>query len=267
MLVQQPEQQAPPLPPTALQRLVDACRAELDGSDAPPAAAAVSVVRGMIDKIGPDDVGLMDDARFSDEMNGAAAGDRQSPPIITCKTVYQCDNFTMAVFFLPPGAAMPLHDHPGLTVFSKLLVGSARVVSYDWAHPRRRRACAAAAAGSSEAPPGMMLAEKVLDGDFTAASGAWVLFPDAGGNMHRFRAGEDGPCAFLDVLTPPYSPARQGACAFYQDIPYHLHDDPDAVSGGELTEEQKRRLAWLQKIDEPKDLRISNLPYKGPPIF
>jgi hypothetical protein len=41
----------------------------------------------------------------------------------------------------------------------------------------------------------------------------------------------------------------------------------DGTDGGELTEEQKRRLAWLQEIgNKPKDLRISNLPYRGPPI-
>lgn len=35
-------------PPTPLDLLVDACRTVLDGSDTPPAAAAVSFIRGMI---------------------------------------------------------------------------------------------------------------------------------------------------------------------------------------------------------------------------
>ncbi|OEL34850.1 hypothetical protein BAE44_0004131, partial [Dichanthelium oligosanthes] len=98
------------------------------------------------------------------------------------------------VFFMPQGATMPLHDHPGMTVFTKLLVGSAHVVSYDWARPR------VCAAGSV---PGAMLAEKVVDEGFTtAASGPWVLFPDGGGNLHRLMTGEDGPCALIDVITP-----------------------------------------------------------------
>ncbi|KAL6637201.1 hypothetical protein ACP70R_024773 [Stipagrostis hirtigluma subsp. patula] len=74
-----------------------------------------------MDKIGPNDVGLRDRVRFFHKMNSAG---RQNPPIITCKTVHECDNFTIAVFFLPQGAVMPLHDNPGMTVFSKLLIGT-----------------------------------------------------------------------------------------------------------------------------------------------
>ncbi|CAN6282058.1 unnamed protein product [Urochloa humidicola] len=240
----------------ALQRLIDKCHYLFDGSNVPPTADVVSIICGMIDKIGPDDVALMDDIRFSNEINATGC---QEPPIITFKTIYECDNFTITVFLLPQGAAMPLHDHPGMTVFSKLLIGSTHVVSYDWVHPR---VCTTAAAGSV---PEAMLAQKVLDNEFTAASGAWVLFPDAGGNLHRIVTGEDGPCALLDVITPPYSPTSetQQRFAFYKDIPYELHPN---VNDGEVAQEQKGRLAWLQEIDEPEDLRLSNLPYQGPPV-
>jgi cysteamine dioxygenase len=114
----------------------------------------------------------------------------------------------IAVFFLPFGTVMPLHDHPGMTVFSKLLIGSAHVEGYDWVRPR-------VSGGGSR-----MLAEKVLDRDVTPASGTWALFPEAGGNMHRFVAGEETHCAFLDVLAPPYAPAEQRRCTYYKDTPY-----------------------------------------------
>ncbi|CAL4918178.1 unnamed protein product [Urochloa decumbens] len=206
----------------------------------------------IIDKIGPHDVGLMDDLNYFHSMNAAGC---QNPPIITSKTIYNCSNFMIAVFFLPLRAVMPLHDHPGMTVFSKLLIGSVRVEAYDWVRPR------VSSRGSAA-----MLAEKVLDRNVTAASDAWVLFPDTGGNMHRFVVGEEEHCAFLDVLTPPYSLAEKRTCTYYKDIPYDELDTCAASSG--LTEAQRRRqLAWLQEVPQPKDLRMYNLPYKGPTIF
>tara|TARA_B110001452_G_scaffold96024_1_gene79384 strand:- start:672 stop:1244 length:573 start_codon:yes stop_codon:yes gene_type:complete len=54
----------------------------------------------------------------------------QSPPV-GYHHVYKDEALSMGIFVIPAGAGIPLHDHPGMTVLSKLLFGSMRVTSYD----------------------------------------------------------------------------------------------------------------------------------------
>jgi hypothetical protein len=47
-------------------------------------------------------------------------------------------------------------------------------------------------------------------------------------------AGVDQPCALLDVITPPYSPASEAHAqqrfAYYQEFPYELHTNQSTIT-------------------------------------
>ncbi|CAL4926482.1 unnamed protein product [Urochloa decumbens] len=251
---------------TPLKRLLAACRRAFRGPGTVPAHDDVALIRGILDKMGPEDVHL------SAVTKAAAASGlqrRRRRPIITRTTIYECTNFSVVVFLLPPGAVIPLHDHPGMTVFSKLLRGSLHVTSYDWV--------AAAASADDDptsprrdlaAPP--KLARLVLDDDLRVPCGTLVLFPESGGNMHRFAAST--ACAVLDVLGPPYSGDRD--CTYYQDLPCsHYNAEDDEAAAGRAAEDDehhqgaRRRLGWLLETGKPEELEMYEVPYKGPPIL
>ncbi|KAF8681688.1 hypothetical protein HU200_045118 [Digitaria exilis] len=260
-------------PPTPLQRLLAACRRAFGGPGTVPAPDDVAVIRGILvkiesafttspivsfaDKIGPEDVHLSAVTKAA-----AASGvQRRRRPIITRTTIYECADFSIVIFLLPPGAVIPLHDHPGMTVFSKLLLGSLHVKSYDWA-TAGGSTTTTPASSSVPAASTRRLAKLVLDADLRAPCGAVALFPESGGNIHRFAAATS--CAVLDVLGPPYS-AGERDCTYYRDLPYYSHHDAGSEVAGE--HQEPSRMGWLVETGKPKELGMYEVPYKGPPIL
>mmetsp|Transcript_7349 Transcript_7349/g.23950 ORF Transcript_7349/g.23950 Transcript_7349/m.23950 type:complete len:203 (+) Transcript_7349:42-650(+) len=96
--------------------------------------------------------------------------------------IVETATYSIGLFVLPPHAVIPLHDHPNMTVLSRLVRGSLRVRSFDWVDGTRSRA----------------LPEVLLRAPANTA-----LYPSEC-NVHEFIAGEEGS-AILDVISPPYN--------------------------------------------------------------
>jgi len=168
--------------------------------------------------------------------------------------VYEDDDCTIGVFCIPAGSQIPLHDHPGMTVVSRVLVGSLRVTSYDWETPFTP-VPGADADGPGWKPPGeprnlQAVARRrpqvTLEGNDPARN-THVLFPTTDGNLHAFEALTD--VAVLDVLAPPYAASRGRDCTYFRE---DEGADPDAES------------VLLREFEPPDVFQVTSGKYLGP---
>ncbi|XP_039116507.1 plant cysteine oxidase 2-like [Dioscorea cayenensis subsp. rotundata] len=239
---------------SAVQRLYDVCKDVFadGGAGVVPPPEDVERIRSVLDSLTPADVGLSPNLPFFKKT------EYKGPPAVRYLHLYDCPRFSIGIFCLPPTSCIPLHNHPGMTVFSKLLFGSMHIKSYDWVdvpenfnQPLK--------SGHFQ-PPGMRLAKLHRDAVFTTPCETSILYPLAGGNMHRFTAVTS--CAVLDVLGPPYSDAEGRPCMYYNDFPYaSFSGDTDSVPGN------GDEYAWLEEKAKPDEFFVLGAKYTGPKII
>ncbi|GMI88850.1 hypothetical protein HRI_002554300 [Hibiscus trionum] len=234
--------------PKVLRKLFDSCKEVFKGPGTVPPDSDVHKLCSILDKMRPKHVGLSKNMQFFKSESVV-----KGTPRVAYTTIYQCDEFSICIFFLPANAVIPLHNHPGMTVFSKLLVGRMHIKSYDWAvHPNSQHPMAM--------PPSsqLRLARLKADGVLTAPCETWVLYPTTGGNIHEFRA--ITPCAVLDVLGPPYSKEDDRDCSYYKDLPlsYGMNEEENTKSD---------HLRWLEEIEVPEKSEMDRIEYLGPQLI
>ena len=135
---------------------------------------------------------------------------------------------TLAVFTLAEGASLPLHNHPGMFVFTKVLWGELGVRSYDLMDDQDR--------------PNY---QATRNPDFTVSSGDSIVLTPKLKNVHEFSA-VHGPVALFDIVCPPYNENRP--CSY-------LRPASDDVAVGESVE--------LESIPTPEDLDMFVMDYCG----
>jgi hypothetical protein len=111
------------------------------------------------------------------------------------------ENYQMSVFVLPKGCMIPLHNHPHMTVCSKLLTGRMHLRSFT---PQQ--------ASWSFFTNENTAASLDFDGIKSSSDDPWLLTPNKD-NVHEFAAITD--CVILDILLPPYEEPHR-PCIFYK---------------------------------------------------
>ncbi|KAL5742243.1 hypothetical protein ACOSP7_028975 [Xanthoceras sorbifolium] len=236
-----------------VQRMYDTCKDvfAFGGPGIVPSPEKIERLRAVLDDIKPVDVGL------SPDMPHFRKTAARRSPAITYLHLHVCDKFQIGIFCLPPSGVIPLHNHPGMTVFSKLLFGTMHIKSYDWVVD--------VPGNTLENPldvqhPEVRLAKGKVDSEFTAPCNTSILYPADGGNMHCFTAVT--ACAVLDVLGPPYCDPDGRHCTYYLDFPF----TKCPVDGVSVPEEEKEGYAWLQEREKPEELDVVGGIYEGPKI-
>ncbi|KAL2250908.1 plant cysteine oxidase 1 [Sesamum indicum] len=237
--------------PTTLQKLFRSCRNVFKGPGTVPSPTDVRKLCRILDVMKPEDVGLSRDLQFFKPRSHEVEG----TPRVTSATIYKCQNFELCIFFLPATAVIPLHNHPEMTVFSKLLLGTMHIKAYDWVDPHD--------SDYLTSPTKSRLAKLKADATFTAPCDTSVLYPTSGGNIHEFTA--ITPCAVLDVIGPPYSKDDGRDCSHYRDTPCDA-----SLYGAEfrkIIDNAGGRYAWLEEIEIPEESEMDGIEYKGPQVF
>lgn len=246
-----------------VQALYDLCKKTFTPANASPPSQSIRKLCSLLDTIGPSDVGLKEDNSDDDRGLGFFGENllrhhstrlaRWAQPI-TYLHIYECDSFAIGIFCLPTSSVIPLHDHPGMTVLSKVLYGSMHVKAYDWIEPPRVQRI-----GEPECYP-VRLAKLQVENVLTAPCATTALYPKSGGNLHCFTA--ITPCAVLDVLAPPYLEVAGRSCTYYRDHPYSSFLEGKGLKMSEREEDY----AWLEAIEAPDDLYIRPGKYAGPSV-
>ncbi|GLD93540.1 hypothetical protein PINS_up002132 [Pythium insidiosum] len=118
--------------------------------------------------------------------------------------LWESDTIDMGIFFMPPNSVIPLHNHPGMSVVSRILYGGASVTSYDLV-PKTELLSSLPASEVEAEKDDVKWARVTREGDYVGESTMWL--DPRRFNLHHIQANPEIGCALLDIMIPPYDNA------------------------------------------------------------
>ncbi|CEG47614.1 conserved hypothetical protein [Plasmopara halstedii] len=132
--------------------------------------------------------------------------------------LWESDLIDIGIFFMPPNSTIPLHNHPGMSVVTRILYGAATVMSYDILSESEVQRLEAGseivyqdATFSADAvnpeKGSVSWARVSRQGKYGAETTTWL--DPRRFNLHNIQASSDIGCAMLDIMVPPYDNANR----------------------------------------------------------
>lgn len=195
------------------------------------------------------------------------------------------DQYSVGIFVFPPHGKIPLHDHPGMCVLSRILYGDLQRLSLDlppkddtngagqkrrafYRTPQSQRPLylnreSSSYSSSTDSATNSAHTRSRIPMDHLVAPQCTVLYPREG-NLHEFVAGPYG-AAVLDVLLPPYDADHHRDCTFYEIEYCSDENDPDHVSAAPVERDAASHDAvpcWIIPTGRPEHFHCISGQYR-----
>ena len=166
---------------------------------------------------------------------------------------------TVAMFIIPQGKRLPLHDHPGMFGFIKVVHGSLKVKTYTPVDvsqqpiPQSVNDYLDQKYGSPRLPVFPCRYEGIQS--VSERDECCVLTP-AGCNIHEI-VSESGTSAFIDILSPSYDHTdtdERRPCSYYKELNVNVEESAN------------KDMKYLVRIRPPNDYWCDEEPYCGPDV-
>lgn len=117
-----------------------------------------------------------------------------------CATLFQDEKVTLCWFVIPPGRVLPLHDHPGMTVWQRVMHGRLHICTMVSKTPVKQLKFASAS-------PATVVFDGEVSGEGESIPPSQLLsFGEGDGSvLHEIRNVDPvKPALFVDIIAPPY---------------------------------------------------------------
>ncbi|TPX67950.1 hypothetical protein SpCBS45565_g03502 [Spizellomyces sp. 'palustris'] len=131
--------------------------------------------------------------------------------------IYESSVYTMCVFVLKRGTTMPTHDHPKMTVFSKIISGDLHVRTYEFAKGSTAQAHVVVDPRTGDlvqARPTKAGLNRIISA--SDPESLLLIRPEGGPNMHSFTAVSE-EVVLLDIIGPPYN-SEDRPCTYFREV-------------------------------------------------